>query len=319
MRLTPLALLVAPVLLVGLAACSPATPDDDPDTVGTDAPTACTPSGPISEAIQVSGDYGTQPEVDFDAPVSVSTVQRTVAIEGDGAEVQDGGEVQVHFSLFNGEDGELIDSTSYDDAGLLTMIVDEQAYLSGLVKTVRCSTIGSRVVSVVPPAEAFGENGNPDLGIDADTSLVFVLDVVQAVEQLVPADWTTDVPKVELPDDGSAPTVTLPDTDPPAELVMSVIEEGDGETVTKADAPQLDYQGTSWETGEVFDQSYGGQPIALPAGQYVKGFTAAIVGQKVGSTLLVSIPPELGYGTDPDGHQLGGQTLVFLIQIRSIS
>jgi peptidylprolyl isomerase len=52
--------------------------------------------------------------------------------------------------------------------------------------------------------------------------------------------------------------------------------------------------------------------------QYVKGFTEALIGQKVGSTLLVSIPPELAYGTDPNAHQLGGQTLLFVIQIRAI-
>ena len=81
---------------------------------------------------------------------------------------------------------------------------------------------------------------------------------------------------------------------------------------------EIDYQGTSWQTGEVFDQSYGRQPLNLPVTQYVKGFTQAVIGQKVGSTLLVSIPPELAYGTDPNAHQLGGQTLLFVIQIRAI-
>jgi len=49
----------------------------------------------------------------------------------------------------------------------------------------------------------------------------------------------------------------------------------------------------------------------------ITGFAAAIVGQKVGSTVLVSIPPDLAYGTDPAKHELGGQTLVFLIHIEA--
>ena len=318
MRLQHLAIAAVPLLVLGLATCAPETPEEEPGVLGTDTPVACTPSGPIAEAVDVEGGFGAEPAVEFSAPVSVSATQRVVVIEGDGDEVQDGAEVRVHFTIYNGDTGELIDSTGYDEAGLLDVLVDERAYLPGLVKTIRCATIGSRVVSVVPPVDAFGSAGNEQLGIEPDTSIVFVLDVVEPVEQLTPAPWTTGVPKVEFRA-GGAPTVTLPDSGPPAELLMAVLEEGDGETVSKADSPQLDYQGTSWETGEVFDQSYGSSPIALQAGQYVPGFTAAIVGQKVGSTLLVSIPPELAYGTDPAMHQLGGQTLLFLIQIRSIS
>ncbi|MBX3194440.1 MAG: FKBP-type peptidyl-prolyl cis-trans isomerase [Microbacteriaceae bacterium] len=314
-----MAIALAPVLALSVAACTQEEePPTEPGTIGTDTPVACSPNGPVSDAISVSGDFDTEPEVDFSAPVSVTALQRTVLIEGDGAEVQDGAEVRVHFTLYNGDTGELIDSTGYDEGGLLDMIVDEKAYIPGLVKTVRCSNIGSRIVSVVPPADAFGETGNTSLGIGADTALVFVLDVVAPVEQLVPAEWTENVPEVEFGSDG-APVVTLPASGPPAELVMSVLEEGDGEVVTKADSPQLDYQGTSWDTGEVFDQSYGGDPIALPAGQYVPGFTAAIVGQRVGVKLLVSIPPELAYGTDASAHPLGGQTLLFVIEIVSIS
>ncbi len=127
-----------------------------------------------------------------------------------------------------------------------------------------------------------------------------MIDLVSIVEPLTPADWTTDVPEVTF-DADDAPVVTLPASGPPTELLLAVLEEGDGEVVTAADSPSLDYQGTSWQTGEVFDQSYGSSPIALPATGYVPGFSAAIIGQKVGSTLLMSIPPEFGYGSRPRG------------------
>jgi peptidylprolyl isomerase len=319
MRLSPFAALVAaPVLVLGLVACSGETPAEGPGTIGTDTPAACAPSGPISEAVRVTGDFGTEPQVDFDAPLSVPAVQRTVLIEGDGAELLDGATAQIHFTVYNGQTGERLDSTGYDESALFEATVDESVLLSGLVQTLRCTTVGSRVVSVVPPAAAFGDQGNEQIGVGPGEPVVFVVDVVDAVEPLKPAKWTTDVPEVVFGQDGT-PELTLPDTDPPAELLLDVIEEGDGETVTAADSPQLDYQGTSWETGEVFDQSYGGDPIALPATQYVKGFSAAIIGQKVGSTLLVGIPPQYAYGTDPDAHPLGGQTLVFVIEILSIS
>jgi peptidylprolyl isomerase len=319
MRLSPIAALVAaPALVLALVGCSGEAPAEGPGTVGTDSPAACAPSGPISEAVKATGDFDTEPQVQFNAPLSVPAVQRTVVIEGDGVELQDGATAKIHFTVYNGQTGDRLDSTGYEEAGLFDATVDESVLLPGLVQTLRCATVGSRIVGVVPPADAFGDQGNEQIGVGPGEPVVFVVDVVDAIEPLKPATWTTDVPEVVFGQDG-VPVLTLPETDPPADLLLDVIEEGDGETVTAADAPQLDYQGTSWETGEIFDQSYGGDPIALPASQYVKGFSAAIIGQKVGSTLLVSIPPQYGYGTDPDAHALGGQTLVFVIEILSIS
>lgn len=318
MRLSPFAALaVVPVLVFGLVACAGEPQQEGPGTVGTDTPAACAPSGPISEAVTISGDFGVEPQVDFSAPLSLPAVQRTVAIKGDGVELQDGATAEIYFTVYNGETGERLDSTGYDESGLFEATLDDTVLLSGLVQTLRCTTVGSRVVSVVPPADAFGDAGNEQIGIGPGEPVVFVVDVVGVVEPLKPTAWTTDVPEVIFAQDGT-PAVTLPDTDPPAELLLDVIEKGDGETVTEADSPQLNYQGTSWNTGEIFDQSYGGDPIALPATQYVKGFTAAILGQKVGSTLLVSIPPQYAYGLDPDAHPLGGQTLVFVIEILSL-
>jgi len=51
-------------------------------------------------------------------------------------------------------------------------------------------------------------------------------------------------------------------------------------------------------------------------GGLIPGLAAAIVGQKVGTKLIVSIPPEYAYGTEQsDRNPLGGQTLVFLVEI----
>jgi peptidylprolyl isomerase len=316
MRMRPaLALLVVPVLAAGLAACSASAPAD-PDVEGTDTPVACSPNGPISDSIEVTGDFDTEPETKIQAPLSLTALQKTVAIEGDGTEIQDGAQVDIHFTVYSGQTGELLDTTGYQPSQVLPVTVDESALLPGLVKSLRCATVGSRIVSVVPPADAFGSEGNDTIGVGPDEAVVFVIDVVSIVEPLEP-NWTTDVPEVSFDGDG-VPTVTLTG-EAPAELKLAVLEEGDGETVTALDSPQLDYQGTSWTTGEVFDQSYGKQPINLPVTQYVKGFTQALIGQKVGSTLLVSIPPELGYGPEAsDTNPLGGQTLLFVIQIRAI-
>jgi peptidylprolyl isomerase len=190
-----------------------------------------------------------------------------------------------------------------------------------------CAQPGDRIVAVIPPADAFGDAGAPDLGLDPGQSMVLVADV-ESVEDtpeqtpapLTPAPepsaWTTDIPEVTL---GDAPVVTIPDTAPPTEYELTVLEEGDGEVVPNGATVTIDYQGTSWDTGEVFDQSYGRSPATFPTTGVIPGFAGAIVGQKTGSTVLVSIPPTLAYGTDPSAHELGGQTLVFLIRIESFT
>jgi peptidylprolyl isomerase len=53
--------------------------------------------------------------------------------------------------------------------------------------------------------------------------------------------------------------------------------------------------------------------------QVVEGFGAALVGQKVGTRLVVTIPPEYAYGekgAGSDSSGLAGQTLVFVIDIQ---
>ena len=304
--------LVAAGLIASLAACSAPADPTDATTAGQD----CAAPGTASKAVTVKGDYGTKPTVTFDKGLTAKSTERSVAIKGDGDAVQSGDAVQVQYTIFNGSTGESIDATPYTDDSAVSFTVG--SLLPGLNKTIECSTVGSRVVGVIPPADAFQDAGSPDLGVGGKDAIVFVADIVEITPPLTPAEWTENVPDVTFADDGT-PTVTLPAGDPPTELLSTVLTEGDGAVVAKSDTVTLDYQGTSWTTREVFDQSYGKEPITLGAGSFVPGFTAAIVGQKVGSTILVTIPPEDAYGTDAAAHPLGGQTLVFVVVIKAVA
>jgi len=238
-----------------------------------------------------------------------------VVLEAEGDVVASGDSISTGFAMYNGTTGEEI-SNSIAEGQAAELVVSNEQILAGLVNVLQCSTVGSRVVAVIPPSDVWGEQGYADLGVGGEDSVVMVADVVDIVRPPETVEWTENVPEVKL---GDAPVVTLPEGEAPAELVLDVIDEGDGAVVKAADQVTLDYQGTSWQTREVFDQSYGKQPITLAANGFVKGFTAALVGQKVGSTLLVSIPPECAYGAAPAAHQLGGQSLVFLIAIRDVA
>lgn len=104
----------------------------------------------------------------------------------------------------------------------------------------------------------------------------------------------------------------------PTGLALKVIKEGDGAVVADGDSVTVDYQGTNATSGDVFDQSYGKTPATFATSGVVPGFGAALVGQKVGSQILVSIPPEFGYGeTGSEGAGIKGtDTIVFVIEIK---
>ncbi|WP_353814758.1 FKBP-type peptidyl-prolyl cis-trans isomerase [Agromyces sp. SYSU T00266] len=305
-RGAPIALASVTALL--LAGC--AGGGETPEPTSTDAAAACleVEAGEQSDAIEVSGDFGATPTATFDAPLEAEELQRTVVIEGDGDTTVPGDQVSAQVTAFAGSTGEQL----FSQPATLELI--EGTLYDGFRAGADCVPVGSRVVTVAPAASIYGDEGNEGIGVAPGETLVIVTDVQELVELPVPGEWTEDVPTVEYDEDG-APTVTIPDAEPSDELLVKVLEEGDGEVVTEDDVVTVDYQGVVWETGEVFDQSFGNTPVPFSISGVIPGFGAALVGQPVGTKLLVTIPPALGYGEEESSNGLGGQTLVFYVEI----
>jgi peptidylprolyl isomerase len=317
----PRSRLIIPALLVAtlsLAACS--SGDETPDaaeTQGTSVDVCDTPGGDVVDAVTVTGDFGAQPTVDFESGLEVDATQRAVVIEGDGDETAAGDSLQVAYTVLNGSTGAVVDAYGYEEGETAQFVADPEVQLEGFAKAIGCVEVGSRVVAVIPPAEAFGEEGYADLEIGADDSLVLVVDVkgVQPTRA-----WGEDqpapdgFPAVTLDDDGH-PSVEIPDTEPPTDLQVGVLKLGDGPVVGEADTVVLQYHGVSWETGEVFDESWP-TPTSFSLTGVVPGFAQAIAGQTVGSQVIAVIPPSLAYGEEGESDsELAGQTLVFVIDI----
>ncbi|MFM9878289.1 MAG: FKBP-type peptidyl-prolyl cis-trans isomerase [Rhodoglobus sp.] len=318
-----LSLIAASALVASLAACSGGGISPTPS-----ASCTATASGPVSNAVKVSGDLGSKPDVTISFPTSAPATERTVVIAGDGDAVVAGDNVNVDYTLFNGETGVEIAATDYAEGSTVEFPVDEAQFLSGIVKTLECSTIGSRVVGVIPPADSFGDTGNDQLGVAPGDDIVFVVDIVSisppAVPPLPKADGadqpaTPGFPTVVL-DASGVPTVTIPDAAPPTDLQIALLKKGTGATVADGDDVTVHYVGVNWNTKVVFDESWStGSPATFNTGQVIAGFTAALVGQTVGSQVIVIIPPDQGYGAAGSPPNIGGtDTLVFVIDILGI-
>ena len=284
----------------------------------------CIPSGAASSAVKVDGEFGAVPTITFDKGLTVSTTERSVAIAGTGAAVANGDTVTINYSLYNGTTGLEIEKSEYTETSSIPFPIDTAATsFVGLAKAISCTTVGTRIVAVIPNAEGFGAQAE-QAGIGAEDTLVFVIDVTSiAAKPLAEATGTPVEPLVGFPEvvftDGN-PTVTIPDGDVPADYAIETLIQGDGAVVAEGATVIVNYEGVNWNTGEVFDSSFDrGEPATFSTQGVIQGFHDALVGQKVGSRVVVVIPSELGYGDTGSGDLIkGGDTIVFVVDILGV-
>ena len=119
----------------------------------------------------------------------------------------------------------------------------------------------------------------------------------------------------------SKPEVDFPEGEPPVELEITDIWEGDGKVASSGDTVRVHYVGVAYSTGEEFDASWNrGEPLRfrLGAGQVIEGWDQGVQGMKVGGRRQLVIPPGLAYGNRGAGNVIApGETLIFVCDLVS--
>jgi len=316
-------LIVTCALVGSLAACS---------TTGPTGAASCVPvipSGEIAGYVEATGGFGSPPDVTFPTPLRTDGAQQAVIDAGEGAFIAASQIVDFQVSIFNGVDGELITQTAYDSeqppvrraAGLDTDI---------LAELLQCAQVGSRISATATIADVFGAGAlDPELGLQDDDSVVLVLDIEDsylAKAQGTPQLGATGVPAVVTTPDG-VPGITIPGEEPPTDLIVHTLTLGHGAPVAEGDQVVLHYTGVLWNTESVFDSSWErGVASTFTAASFeddptgvVPGLAEGLIGQTIGSQVVVVIPPEFGY---PDGQAPAsvpaGSTMVFVVDILGI-
>lgn len=112
---------------------------------------------------------------------------------------------------------------------------------------------------------------------------------------------------------------TSPTTvDPKVTIVEKVA--GTGAEAKLGSAVEVHYTGM-FTDGVVFDSSVPrGEPLPFVLGDQglIQGFTAGVLGMKVGGKRVVTIPPELGYGAGAYGPIPANSTLIFELELVSV-
>jgi peptidylprolyl isomerase len=118
------------------------------------------------------------------------------------------------------------------------------------------------------------------------------------------------------------PDVSIPDSEPPADLVVDDIVVGDGEAASSGSDVEVHYVGVAWSNGEQFDASWDrGDTFSftLGAGQVIEGWDTGVQGMRVGGQRRLTLPPHLAYGPRGAGGVIGpNETLVFVVDLVAV-
>ena len=104
----------------------------------------------------------------------------TDVVDGEGAELQAGQTALVNYVLFRG-DNQVVLESSWESAPV--PVPTAEGGFPGFVKGLPGMKIGGRRAIIVTPADAFGPDGNPQLGLPAGTDLIIVVDLLGAYGQ----------------------------------------------------------------------------------------------------------------------------------------
>lgn len=280
------------------------------------------PAGDGAAGVEVTGQVGAKPTVTFPSGDPGTTSSYKILEPGTGPEVKQGDQLIVNLSVWNwdGKDNALQGST-YDNNTPETLPVNDQ-----LPKMLREGFTqmkhGGRLLAVMandlvtPPA---GQTP------PAEPTKVFVMDVVGTPPKPLAAATgeetgeTLKGVKVESPGGDKAPTLTTKTKEKPSkELVVKTLIKGEGEPVKAGNTLTVHYTGKIWGTDKEFDSSWGrGEPASFPLAQVIQGWQKGLEGVPVGSRVVMSIPPDLGYGAQEQQGIPANSTLVFVVDVLS--
>ncbi|MEO6144900.1 MAG: FKBP-type peptidyl-prolyl cis-trans isomerase [Dermatophilaceae bacterium] len=265
-------------------------------------------------------------------PLSVKVTTTKVVTAGKGAKLSKANSIMFSYLLFNGKDGKQIESSYGKDAagktkGPVPLDLSSTTLLPGLSKGLTGQQIGSRLLLAIPPVDAFGAEGNTQAGFGPTDTVLFFIELVSASTPLKTATGAAVAPKAGLPtvtvDGAKAAKITVPKTAAPTALVIQPLIKGAGPVVQAKQTIKVNYTGVLWKDGKKFDASGDrGAPVdfQIGAGQVIPGWDKGLVGQTVGSRILLIVPPADGYGAAGKAPAIGPKdTLVFVVDILAVS
>jgi FKBP-type peptidyl-prolyl cis-trans isomerase 2 len=290
--------------LLALAGCSSAGPDASPSaSLSADA----SANNALLDAVEWTEDADGVPALTFAMPLSLDATAARLVADGDGEPLEEGQVVTLTYTVTDGTEGTVAFST-YETGTREPVTLSETQLDPVILEALDGAHVGADFI--------YGAIGSAE---DPGTVLMAVT-VDSASTPLAAPEGEAVAPVAGLPvvtlDDTGKPSAEITETEA-TEMVAQPLIAGTGDVVETGDVVTVNYSG--WLTdGTQFDSSWDrGAPASfqLADGQVIDGWIEGLVGQTVGSQVLLVIPSDKGYGEDGSSSIPGGATLVFVVDI----
>src|SRR3569833_1546891 len=276
-------------------------------------------------SVKFKGAFGKAPTVSVPKAKPASKQQVKELIHGKGPKVGTSDFVVAHlvgyqWSTKGGK--ELLNT--YKKGAPATGTASQLTGLPALDKAIAGRTEGTRLELTLPYA-AVGDQVAQALQLPKTDDFVLSVDVLNAFGKTASVQGAQKKLDAQLPQvtpgaPGQAPTIKIPSGSAPSKLQVEFLFQGTGKPVAKGQTQIGQYDGVLWRTGKEFDSSYKhGAPAGFTfgVGQVIPGCDKALVGKKIGSRVLLVVPPKECYGStvSPQAGIKGTDTLVFVVDV----
>ncbi len=284
-------LLLASILMVGLAACQPAE-------LAVETTPAAEEGDDVFDLV-----YPAQGEsVDMSGAITTdSGLQYLEALPGEGPNPVDGDIVTMNFVAQLPDGTEF--ANSYMEGAPVTAIIGNNQLLPGWEEGVRMMKAGGQARLVLPPELAFGSEGYGM--VPADSELILIIELISIEEPPSPQE----VAESDLITTDSG-------------LQYYDISVGDGETAEEGTVVSNGF--TLWYQGDepvYVGASNNNAPLSFEVGlgdTVFPGWEEGVVGMKVGGVRQLIIPPELGFGEAGGGSIPPNAVLIMEIELLEV-
>lgn len=285
-------------------------------------------SDSVFKGLNVTGTLGEKPSVSISKPpITVKDKEHKVVQEGNGDVLEDGQSVCLHQIMVDASTGkELTETWSSNNLDCSTRLTKESMAeeFYNMFKGLKINT--SLAIGIKDSSDSSTASAE---GLSSTNGYINILTIVSA--KTIPTrawgekvnDIPDNLPKITLANNGE-PSIDMNGYTAGDSLVVQPLMQGDGKAVEADDEITVHYSGwiadgtlfdSSWQRGQNTNSDITPSPASFKLKNTVAGWQQGLAGQKVGSQVLLVIPPSLGYGNQEQNKIPANSTLFFVVDI----
>ncbi|MDU0967876.1 MAG: hypothetical protein E7A62_01040 [Actinomycetaceae bacterium] len=250
----------------------------------------------VSTQMTITGDIGTVPVLDLPAPLPLTFPKTQVVTRGKGASLEENDPVLLRLTVFDGKTGKLLSSG------------DAPHYLAGRVNAetltpdIEAAVLGQKVGSRLALRRPVSRSGEQAMEID-------VIDVLPTEATGKPTK-PDDNPPVTIDESDDSPTLGTLAEEPPKSAYLKVLRTGSGAQVQDGTSVIANFAVWRWHDKSQSSNTWEGKgPQVIDLAGAMTGLREQLSDQRVGSRVVIVLPPELAQGDD---------TLVVVVDILAV-